>query len=455
MTEHTIDLSLLATLRDGTGHSIYSPSSASMWLTCSGSLIPNVLASDSAGEDAAYGTVAHGLTEQQLKTGRAPVHRLGDTEWVESGDWGYLIKIDEAMLSYVQECVDYCEWLSGDHFVEQRVDFSEYTPLERQSGTCDHCACEPGLMTITDHKFGEGVKVYAAENRDDPRGVIIDEIDGSFKLNGSPQGLLYALGFFLKHDWMYDFEKIVIRIAQPRLDHWDEWTTTREHLLAFADFVRERAALAWKPNQPRTPSVKGCRWCKVKSDCGAWASFQEDLYSGAWVDLVGGIPVETIEDLKERLDDPVDDYKLTFIDAASLSTDQLAQIYAFRSVAEGWWANVERTLYERAQNGEKIRGMKLVEARANRVFEKPKAAADELLSLGLQRNDIFNEKMVSPAQAEELLRKKGLRKKQIEEKLKPLVYKPSGNPTLVSVNDKRPALENPTDDAFADLVVNL
>lgn len=452
MTEHhVIDLSALASARDGSGHSIFSPSGSPMWLNCSGSLIPNILAPDDAGIDAAWGTVAHELTEQGLKTGRLPDYRLGEKVWIESGDWGFLIPIDDDMLAHVQTAIDYCEWVPGDHFVEQRVYFSEYTPLNNQSGTADHVACAPGVMTITDHKFGKGVRVYAAMNYDDSRAVIEHE-DCSFEINGNSQDLLYALGFFLKHDAKYHFERIVIRISQPRLDHFDEWETTREELLKFGEFVRRRAIAAWTLNAPRRPSPKACQWCKVKADCAAFAAQQEAIMSAAFADLTSDITVETMEDLKERLSDPLGGYELQPVKIATLTLDEMVTLYAYRSASESWWKQLERTLFQRAAAGEKVPGMKLVEGRSNRVFRDKQKAAEFLMRHGVPRDEVIEEKVVSPAEAEKLLRKKGVRAKDLPEMLLPLVHKPPGKPTLVPLRDKREALENVSASAFEDLI---
>lgn len=421
-----------------------------MWLWCSGSLIPNILADDEAGIDAAWGTVAHELTEQGLKTGHLPVHRLGEKVWIESGAWGYLIPIDEEMLSHVQTAIDYCEWLPGDHFVEQRVFFSEYTPLKKQSGTSDHTACAPGVMINTDHKFGQGVRVYAAMDYSDKRTVIYND-DGTFKINGNSQGLLYALGFFLEHDHKYHFERIVIRISQPRLDHFDEWETTREELLKFAEFVRERSAAAWRINAPRNPDPKACQWCKIKADCAAFLVKYEQITAGAFDHLSKEVSIESMSDLKERLADPLGGYELVTKPVATLSTEDMVTIYAYRSAAESWWKQIEVELNRRAASGEHVPGMKFVESRSHRVFKNPKSAAAFLISKGVPRDEVIEEKVASPAKAEELLRKHGHRAKDVPNLLASLVFKPPGRPTLVPMRDKRVALENVSDVAFATL----
>lgn len=425
MSEAVIDLSRLALARDGTGHSIFSPSSSAMWLNCAGSLIPNVLAKDEAGEDAAYGTVAHGLTEQWLKTGVPPMDRIGTNEFVESGDWGFLIDIDEDMMAYVKEAVDYCEFLPGEHFIEQRVYFSHLTPLKHQGGTADHVACTPGRMIITDHKFGKGVRVDAKDNT---------------------QGLLYALGTFYARDIDYDFKEIIIRISQPRLGHFDEWAVSRKYLLEFAEYVRERSHAAWQLDAPRTPSPKACQWCRVSASCAANAKLQEDLLAAAFADL-GEVSSDTMVDLRTRLDDP-ETFDLQIVDPGTLTTSQMATLLKYRSAAEKWWKALADELDSRACEGEDIPGFKLVESRSNRVFVNTAKAEKRLLSLGLKRSDIFTEKLVSPSQAETLLRKSGRPTKEIPSLLEGVVRKPPGKPTLVPLSDKRAPLGDLTAEVF-------
>ena len=197
MSDHGFDLEAVQ-IKLG-AHSVFAPSASSMWLYCAGSLIPNLLAEDTAGEDAAYGTVAHGVAERWLKTGVKPVDLIGTVEKVDEGHAVFEIEITHSMLEYVQEYVDWSVFLPGDHYVEQRVDFSRLTPIPKQGGTADHIACEPGALTITDLKMGKGVQVFA---------------------KGNTQARLYALGAFYRWDEQYHFQRIVIRIAQPRLNQF-------------------------------------------------------------------------------------------------------------------------------------------------------------------------------------------------------------------------------------------
>lgn len=428
MSDLGFDLAAIQAARGG--HSIFSPSSSAMWMGCSGSLIPNLLCEDTAGEDAAYGTVAHMVTETWLRDGRKPKHLLGEKEWVESGDWGFLIDIDEAMLDYAQMCVDWVELLPGKHYIERRVDFSRVTPIKNQTGTADFIACSPGRMVIADWKFGKGVVVEAENNT---------------------QAQLYALGAFYEFDHEYHFEEIEIRIAMPRLGHFDTWVISREQLLQFEQVARERARAAWQKDAPRSPSPKACQWCKVKATCAAIAKLNADLMAAAF-DLVGGeVDPAAMAEFKE-------DLIFTAIppsaDVGTLSIDDLATLHGFRGLMESWWKGVEEELYRRAIRGEQVPGYKLVESRSRRLFRNPEAATGKLLKLGLDEAEVWKRTMASPSQVEGLLVKKGHRRKDVPGLIEDLVFKPVGKPTLAPMRDKRPAIQDLTDFAFEDLVEN-
>lgn len=433
MTElHTFALSdmraAMKAVEDG-GHSVFSPSGSKMWLTCSGSLIPNLFAPDDAGIEAAYGTVAHGIGEEWLKTGVRPSHRVGSQEIVYSGDWGFLIDIDDVMLDYVQQYVDYCEWLPGEHFVETKVYFSELTPIPKQGGTADHVACWPGNMIITDLKMGKGVHVYA---------------------KGNTQALLYALGFFYAWDHKYHFEKFVIRIAQPRRDNFDEWTVDRAYLLKFAKYVQKRAARAWVQNAPRNPSGEACQWCKIKKTCTALAKSMVDMTEGTFDDLATEVTRSDMASFKESLGAKT---ALNTPDVTQLDTSDLERILKFRPAAEKFFAAAGDELFRRANDGEKVVLWKIVDGRSHRAYRNPKAAGEHLVKLGLKRSDVFSTDVISPAQAEEALRKIGIKGKALEAEMGSLVFKPPGKPTLAPVEDRRTARQDVSGDAFEDLIV--
>lgn len=404
---------LLSEHRD---HSIFAPSGASRWLGCPGSLVPNLLAPDNSGYDAALGTVAHGVAEEWLTTGKRPKHRVGDVEWIINGGKLYQIEIDLEMLDFVERYVDWCLMVDGEMYIERKVDFSVLTPIPNQTGTSDCIVIQPRRLVVSDLKYGKGVQVYAENN---------------------PQGLLYAYGAFLEFDWLYGFEEIEIRICQPRLEHFDSWIITREDLLAFGEYVKERAALAWSLDAPRVAGSKQCTFCRVKADCPAMAKMAHDVTRLMFADEFE-LQADEITDLRQSIRDG--GFDIDPPAPGKLNTSELASIVKFRKAVEAWFKTVEVELWRRACEGQTVPGYKLVEGRSNRAWKSESAAERLLLDKGVDSTDLYTVKMVSPTQAESLLKNNGYKAKELPDILQKLVTKPPGKPSLVPLHDKRPPI---------------
>jgi hypothetical protein len=429
-----VNLEELAMIRDGSGHSVFSPSSSSMWLECSGSLVPNLLAKDVSGPDAAYGTVAHGVTETWLKTGKRPDHLVDTLEFVESGEWGYMIEIDDKMLNYCQMCVDWVALLPGTHYFERRVDFSRITPIPRQRGTADFIAIDRRRMVVADWKFGTNHIIYAELNT---------------------QGMLYALGalyeFDKEFDGEHDIQEIEIRIAQPRLDHFDSWVISRAELLRFSYWAQQQMDLAWSLDAPRKPGVKQCQFCRVMASCAANAKLQAELTEGVFENLDTPTPVPVIKAFQDRVDDL--DFGIAPVDVFTLTTSQITSMLTYRTMANRWWESLDAELARRANDGENIEqyGWKFVEGRSRRVFIDDTEAVSNIVSLGVPYDSLVTQKVASPAQCEKLLRIAGHKSRDIPSLLEGLTYKPPGRPTLAPLKDKRPALVDLTEASFENL----
>lgn len=428
-----INLDELAKIKDQTSHSIFGPSSSSMWLNCPGSLIPNLLAPDTAGIDAAYGSVAHGVAEEWLKSGVKPKHLIGTRQFVEAGEWGHMIDIDEEMLGYVEMCVDWVEFLPGQHLIERRVDFSRITPIPNQKGTADFITVDGDEMWVVDWKFGKGHRVYAERNT---------------------QGMLYALGALWEFDPERKIKKINIWIGQPRLDHFDEWTVSVDDLLIFAGWAKARMQEAWRIDAPRVAGPKQCQFCRVQTPCAANAKMQVELTEGAFEALDHPVSTEEMREFRDRIDDNLMPLDIAFADVGQLTTQELVRLKPFRLGAEKWWKNVEIELLRRSsKHGEDLTkyGQKIVEGRSNRKFTNEAKAIEHLEFLGLSEDQIIEKKVTTPAKAEVALRKAGYRAKQIPSLLEGYTTKAPGKPTIVPLSDKRPPMADLSEDAFSAL----
>jgi hypothetical protein len=420
------------------GHSVFSPSSSKMWLTCSGSLIPNVLAHDSAGVEAAEGTTAHFVAETWLKEDERPDHLIGTINQVDGHD----IEITEEMMAYVSDYIDYVKALidrAVEFLTETRVDFSNLTPIPDQGGTADNIAIVELAhgeyeIVVTDLKYGKGVRVIA---------------------EGNSQGMLYAYGAYRIFRDKYNLTSVRIRICHPRLEGGiTETTVTVDELKTFARHVKQRAHDAWQFDAPRTASEDGCQWCKIKGTCPALYQHLSEVTSGAFDDDDEFVPrskeVQVLAN--ERLEDDLGEAPFAFVDPARLSTEALAKVLRYRKVTEQFFASVEEVLLERAiAKEEEVPGWKVVQGRTRRKWPDNEIEVYKFLrSQGLKDGAIYDQVILSPAQAEEKLHAKlGLPKKEAKAIVDSLAFKPPGTKSLARATDNRPALASDAD-AFED-----
>jgi hypothetical protein len=380
-------------------HARFAPSSQHRVYDCPASLLLNEQEPDREIWEAAEGTVAHHVAEQCARDGRDPEEFLGMT--FDSGDLdadydeelhsskGFAITVDEEMVAGVNDYLDRIAGLPGDHFVETRVNISPWCPIPNQFGTCDHAAAAHKKLIITDLKYGR-VQVDAPQNK---------------------QLVMYALGFINEYDWLYDFDEVIIRIAQPRLDHFDVWITSKAELLAIGEKIKERNALALKPNAPFGPSEKACRFCKVQYKCKANHEF---LYHSRVMLL--------------------DDDDKTFVegDVALMDDAELAALWLRKPMYEARMRAVEDYLHKKIADGEFVPGLKTVEGRSSRFFTSELDAEMLLLDSGVKPEKLYSKpEFVSPHMAEKLLRG------EAKKKLQAFIGSKAGKPCLVSSDDRR------------------
>lgn len=368
-------------------HARLSASGSERWINCPGSVAAEDNLPDTTSIYAQEGTCAHELAELCLTHG----HNCCD--WVDK----QLIEnnaftVTQEMADYVQQFLDQVRAFSGELMVEQRVDFSDWVP--DGFGTSDVIIIQETQkrMVVRDLKYGQGVKVYAKENT---------------------QGLLYALGAYKMVEGIYDIERVMICIDQPRLDHVDEWEIPVEDLLSWGSYLQVKAEDALAENAPRVPGEKQCEFCKAKATCPALAKHTQDII---------------ISDFDDCEPMPLD----------KLTVDQMAKALANKKLIVSWLDAIEKVAVESLRDGREFPGFKLVAGRSLRKWEDEDTAAAVLIEL--IGDDAYERTLLTPAKAEKLLGKK----KAAD--IQGLIVKPEGAPTLAPASDKRPAVGITADD---------
>lgn len=374
-------------------HSMLSCSGSERWWNCPPSArLEREFGEFSRSKYADEGTLAHELGEAYL---RFDVLGISSKEEFDAQIETIINNelFSDEMFEEVPKYVDYCDEQlrrakentpDAVALVEQKVNLEKYVPEGK--GSIDFTIIANDVLEIIDLKYGKGVAVSAARNK---------------------QLMLYALGIVLKYDLSYSFNRIVMTIVQPRKDNISSFEMSKQELWDWAENeLVERAQMAFK-GEGELQVGDWCKFCKVKSRC-------RQLY------------IKNIELAKEDFKEP-----------ALLSDDEISDVLLQVDQLVEWANSVkDYALGLAINNGKKWPGFKLVEGISRRkIVNEDKVAEILLMQPGIGPDDIYQTKLEGLTNIQKLLGKK-----KFEALLSNYIVKPAGKPTLVDLTDKRPEL---------------
>ena len=385
-----------------TKHAILSPSSAERWLLCPASVLMEKGIPDVASKYAAEGTAAHALAALMLSPENMTTEALDSVDRIHP--------TDDEMYGYVQTYVDKIKELAEGHnlLVEQKLPIGHVTLEDGAEGTGDAVIIRSDdVIEVNDLKYGMGVKVYAAKNK---------------------QMMLYALGALRHFSFLGDFKKVVIRIHQPRLQHYDEWECSIADLNTFADEARSSAHFIWRlwrgevalrPAEDFCPSENTCRWCKAKATCPVLSAHIANIVAEDF-DVISSNPIAKLNPIAHKI--------------KHATNDELAWLMDNVGVVEDWCKAIRAKVESEMLSGNVVPRWKLVVGKkGNRKWLDETAAEEKMKALGAEANQMYETKLVTPAKAEKIFNKKS----EVWKGVADLITQEGGRLSVAPITDPR------------------
>jgi len=371
-------------------HAFLSPSGASSWLKCELKPWLEKDLPDTGSRAADEGTAAHELAARCLVDGDAAVDHVGAEIRVGDTDW----EVTDEMAGYVQQYLEHVNSLPIDGMmVEQRLHIASITGEDEAAGTADLVGIDTRThvnptLHIVDLKYGYG---YVSAK-------------------GNAQLRTYACAAVRQFATVYNFDRVVLHICQPRIDSFESEEIALVDLMIWEAETRKVAEriMAGPAGLVATPGESQCKFCRAKGSCPALRDH-----------ALAVVRVDDFTDLDARI--------------ALLTNDDLAYIGPRLELIHDWCNGVRAEMERRLLGGQEITGWKVVQGKkGNRAWSDQEEAENWLVSL--LGNRAYTKKIVSPTQAEKLL------KKDFIATPASLVTQSEGRPAVVPVTDKRPVL---------------
>ena len=265
-----------------------------------------------------------------------------------------------------------------EYATETRVGFGDFLP--GVFGSTDLLGRIGKRAFILDWKFGSGVPVLADDN---------------------PQLMFYAAAAMRTPEvqWVFDeCDEVECIIVQP--PSVKRWVTTTKRIKLFEQELAMAVKISQMPDAPLNTGDH-CRWCAAKPTCPKMTGLA-DRTLHAQIDL--------------------------------LNVAQIADYLKKADMLEQWIADVRSVAHQVLEAGKPVPGFKLVAKRAIRQWADEDQALVAMMNEGIAEDELLTSKVISPAQAEKVLKKHG---KQLPANQ---VVAVSSGSTLVEESDPRPAV---------------
>ncbi len=442
-------------------HAEKSPSSSHRWgghNGCTASIQAQRGKANKSNAASRHGTCGHQMTAEVLLGHTDDLQAYLDREmwWDEEGseyfesDWPHgeleptdKTKVDQKLIEAVFTHVDFVlqqrDMLGAELYVEERVPVDHITGEEGATGSTDTALIAGRTIWIIDAKYGriqvDAYEVVQQASEDLISGEFIPEI-----VEPNTQLAMYASGTIEKFKLLYDFDEVVLVISQPMINHASQWSGTVDELNVTIDRLRAKAREC-DENPTYNPTVDNCRFCR---NAGPTCEAQTKM--------VLELTLEGFEDVATAKAKPIKDI-------------ELGTMYSHVGLITGWVKNCEARVREQLILGMPVPrsdGLeyKLVEGRAGkRTWRDEEEAEHRMKNMRLTTEQMYKRSLVSPAQAEELAKRKRVKKGETPvepvlgtiqwNRLQELMKQSDGRPVVALSTDPRPAVS--TTEGFEDV----